>query len=121
MDKGLIISDFRQAKYKARQIKIMAQLYNCSQEEIIKVLQNAGEKIPPKREFVAWKRVNYAEVERLYKLGMSAGEISRTMEIGNSTVFDWRKRNGLAANIQGKEATNGQSNSNGVHAAQREH
>ena len=45
MTKGDIVTEYRQAKNKREQIKILADLNVTSQEEIIKILREAGETV----------------------------------------------------------------------------
>lgn len=49
MDKVEIVSSYRQAKQKAKQIGILAELNACSKDEIKEILMEAGEFLPYQR------------------------------------------------------------------------
>lgn len=66
MTKGEIVTSYRQAKDQRSQIKVLAELNVTSQEEIIKILQEAGETVQdskpkPKPQTKAAQKTKVAE------------------------------------------------------------
>lgn len=55
-----ICREYRQSKDKAEKVDILAQLNDCSREEIVAVLEKNGFDIPPKK----WTRKNKVPKEK---------------------------------------------------------
>lgn len=96
MDKGLIIREYEQSRDKNAQIAILADLNECSVDEIMNVLIDAGKisgitKAKAKRaESVKWTPELDAEVSRLASEGLSIVEIAERLGINKQCIYDRR-------------------------------
>ena len=89
-----IVRHYRQASDKAADIKVLADLNATSRNEIIAVLEDAGEKIPGKSR---GSKLD-GKIKPLYEQGLNDVKIARQVGCSDTTVANWRKRNGLPVN-----------------------
>ena len=88
-----IVRHYRQAADKAADIKVLADLNTTSKNEIIGILEDAGEALPGKRRAGRFD----GKIKPLYEQGLNDAEIAEQVGCTSTTVADWRKRNGLPA------------------------
>ena len=104
-----ICVQYRHAKNKERQIKILAELNVTTKQEIIEVLKQGGMVVPeqkppapkadkPKRQKVF--RINTELVRSLYDKQMTDKEIAAQMGLNVSTIWNWRKANSLPSHYK---------------------
>lgn len=86
-----IVRHYREAADKAADIQVLADLNVTSKNEIIAILEAAGETLPGKHR--AGKLDE--KIKPLYEQGLSDAEIAKRLGCSNPTVANWRKRNGL--------------------------
>ena len=86
-----IVASYRQAKYPAQQIGILAELNATTEEHIKLILQKAG--------IDTVKKYNKAEMRHLYDQGLSDVAIGKAIGISYETVRQWRKKEGLSPNF----------------------
>lgn len=94
-----ILRDYRQAKDKVEQVKILADMNSCTQKEIVEFLAKHG--INAKYR----KCQNKAKLEKLKVLhsqGMTDEEISEELGFGTEYVRQLRIRLGLSKNKKRK-------------------
>ena len=89
-----IVRHYRQASDKAADIKVLADLNTTGKDEIIRTLENAGEKIPGKSRGSKFD----GKIKPLYEQGLSDVKIAERVGCSDTTVANWRKRNGLPVN-----------------------
>ena len=89
-----IVRHYRQAADKAADIKVLADLNTTGKDEIIRTLENAGEKIPGKSR---GSRLD-GKIKPLYEKGLNDVKIAERVGCSDTTVANWRKRNGLPVN-----------------------
>ena len=87
-----IVASYRQAKYPAQQIGILAELNATTEEHIKLILQKAGID-------TVKKKYNTAEMRHLYDQGLSDVAIGKAIGISYETVRQWRKKEGLSPNF----------------------
>ena len=97
-----IVRHYRQAADKAADIKVLADLNTTSKNEIIGILEDAGEALPGKHRTGRFD----GKIKPLYEQGLNDAEIAERVGCSSATVADWRKRNGLPArrDLNRKEA-----------------
>lgn len=94
---------YRQAKDKKAQIRILADLNAASKQEIISVLEAAGiplpekpaRKTPDKPKSEKTFKFDTDLAKQLYDKGLIDAEISELVGVSNSTIWKWRKHQGL--------------------------
>ena len=89
-----IVRHYRQASDKAADIKVLADLNATSKNEVIAILEDAGEKIPGKSRGSKFD----GKIKPLYGQGLSDVKIAERVGCSDTTVANWRKRNGLPVN-----------------------
>lgn len=87
MTNAEIVADYRQAKDKRPQIKILADLNATGMSVIKEILRDAGEVLPR-------APLDGAQIEALYKRGLSDEKIAKEMGCSLGSIANWRKRNG---------------------------
>lgn len=87
MTNAEIVADYRQAKNKRAQIKILADLNATGMSVIKEILRDAGEVLPR-------APLDGAQIEALYKHGLSDEKIAKEMGCSPGSIANWRKRNG---------------------------
>ena len=96
MDKGLIIREYRQAKDKNEQVKILAELNGVHPEVITSFLMSegviAGAVKKQRKNPFKWDAEADAEVSRLSKEGFSLKEIAERLGVTPQSIYDRRKR-----------------------------
>lgn len=90
-----IIRDYRQAADKSAEIRVLAELNVTSRNEIIAILEDAGEVLPGKRRAGKFD----GKIKPLYEQGLSDAEIARRLGCSLSTVGNWRKQHGLPVSL----------------------
>lgn len=85
-----IVASYRQAKFPAQQIGILAELNATTEEQIKLILQKA--------EIDTVKKYDTAEMRHLYDQGLSDVAIGKAIGISYETVRQWRKKEGLSPN-----------------------
>ena len=101
MDKGLIIREYRQAKDKNEQIKILAELNGVHPEVITSFLMSEGVitgavKKKQRKSPFKWDADADAEVSRLSKEGFSLKEIAERLGVTPQSIYDRRRRLSMA-------------------------
>lgn len=86
-----IVRHYREAADKAADIRVLADLNVTSKNEIIGILEDAGEALPGK--YRAGKLDG--KIKPLYEQGLNDTEIAERLGCSAYTVSKWRKRNGL--------------------------
>lgn len=115
MDEGLILREYNQAKDKNEQVKILAELNDCTPDDIIEFLKENGaiSGIKAKRQnAVKWTPELDAEVSRLAAEGLKQKEIAERLGISAQAIADRKRRlsrpiygKGNTLEKEGKEAT----------------
>lgn len=113
IDKAIICNDYKLAKDKNKQIKILAELHACSVEKITEILSKEGliSGIPGAKKKrapgVNWAIMD-AEVSKLSKEGLSLAEIAERLGINKQAIYDRRKR--LKASFDKNSCASSQGN-----------
>lgn len=89
MTEAEIIRQYREAENLSGQIRILADLNCCGLDRIKRIV---GAKLGK-----ATVRINYYEVERLYRKGLNDREIAEKMKCSAPAVTKWRERESLPA------------------------
>lgn len=98
-----ILREYRQAKNKGEQIKVLADLNLCDREKITEILTRCGETVPaPAALGRRWKENSRSwdeeKVRALYEEGRHDLEIAAAVGVSKVTVFRWRHAQGLPPN-----------------------
>lgn len=112
-DKDLIANDYKFAKDKNKQIKILAELNGCKESEIIDILREkdlipglkAEQKPKQKRaKPVIWTEDLDREVQKLSREGLTIVEIAERLGINKQSIYDRRSYfNRLAREMTSKD------------------
>lgn len=123
MERDEIEASYRGAKDKRAQIEILADLNDCGEDDIVKVLADSGYEIPgeakPKRTFtkkVRWDEATVAKLEEYVREGLNNAEIGKrlgTTEKSVSYQVSLRGLSGLRKPGRSKRKT--QENIDGVY------
>ena len=102
-----IARHFRLSMDKQQDISVLAQLNNCGEMEICRILTDEGENVPKSRRKQYSNRKPYTPmhettVRRLYEEGRTDAEIAEISGSAVSTIKKWRRDHGLPANANGK-------------------
>ena len=89
-----IVRHYRQAADKSAEIRVLADLNVTDRNEIIAILEDAGEVLPGKHR--AGKLDG--KIKPLYEQGLNDAEIAERLGCSATAVAKWRKRNGLPVN-----------------------
>ncbi len=89
-----IVRHYRQADDKAADIKVLADLNVTGKDEIIGILEAAGEKIPGRSR---GSKLD-GKIKPLYEQGLNDAEIVGRLGCTAPTIANWRRRNGLPVN-----------------------
>ena len=81
MDADLIVSDYRQAANKQKQIEILANLNLCSPREIAALLRDHGEELPARWVKALEKPAKDSEENRRLRELLALGEHDVTMKV----------------------------------------
>lgn len=94
MNDEQIRKDYRRAQDKRAAIRTLAQVNGVSVTAMREHLFLLNEELPPRRQDTADK----TRFPVLYRQGLNDWEIAQTAGCSASTVYQWRKRNGLPKN-----------------------
>lgn len=92
MSKTEIRTRYRDLDPKQNRIKLLAELNGCSEERIAKILQTK-----PKAKKKYRPRINPEIFRESYNLGLTDSEIAAKFGRDKTSVYQWRKKNGLPA------------------------
>ena len=92
MTNAEIVGDYRQAKNKRAQIKILADLNDTAADTIKEILRKAGEHLPK-------TKLDSDKMEELYRKGLTDSEIAAAVGCSPSGVRSWRERKDLPRNF----------------------
>lgn len=97
LDEDLIANDYKFAKDKNAQIKILAELNACSESDIINILakKNLIPGLPKKEKLkrakpVIWTPELDREVQTLHREGLTIVEIAERLGINKQSIYDRR-------------------------------
>ena len=89
-----IVRHYREAADKAADIKVLADLNVTDRNEIIAILEDAGEVLPRKHREGKFE----GKFRPLYEQGLNDAEIAERLGCSAAAAAKWRNRNGLPAN-----------------------
>lgn len=94
-----IVDSYKSAKYKSRQIGVLAELNECSRAEMEELLELNGED-PKKFKSSKRKQIDYRKVRELYDAGETDVGIAYRMGCSKESIKMWRDKEDLDQNLQ---------------------
>ena len=94
-----ILRDYRQAKDKKEQVKILADMNMCTQKEMKAYLEQHGVNAKARN---TWTDETVRKFQKLFHEGLSDNELADAMSLKVSTIYTMRIKYGLKRNKKRK-------------------
>lgn len=103
MERDEIEASYRGAKDKRAQIEILADLNDCGEDDIVKVLADSGYELPQgmtprkkRRGYICWDEATVAQLEKYVREGLGNDEIGERMGTNGKAISYQVSRLGLS-------------------------